>query len=95
MRNVIASLMFPHLHQRDRGSVVCSDVYKLVSHLQSNSVAHNVLIARAPVSAQQPDALTARVYVWARKSLTGAKVSKDVAFNVAVAELGGQIPMPF
>ena len=70
-----------------------SDAFKLVNHLQINSIAHNLLIARAPVTSQSSDQLSARVYVWARKSVTGAKVSKDVAFNVAVAELGGQIPM--
>uniref|UniRef100_G3MPU4 GDP-D-glucose phosphorylase 1 n=1 Tax=Amblyomma maculatum TaxID=34609 RepID=G3MPU4_AMBMU len=74
---------------------VVRDVMVLVSMLLKSSTAHNLFMTRgtsfqadASDSTEKP---VVRVYLWARQSCYGAK--DESAFNVALCELAGHIPM--
>lgn len=73
---------------------VVRDVMVLVETLLKSSTAHNLFITRgtsfdAEDSASGQQAV--RVYLWARQSCYGAK--DESAFNVALCELAGHLPM--
>lgn len=69
------------------------DVFRLTHFLQCNNIAHNIYITRGTdFSSSNKNCKTlntVRVYVWARKSSSGAKQSD--AFNPAICELFGHL----
>lgn len=73
---------------------VVRDVMVLVEMLLKSSTAHNLFITRG-TSFDTQDAASGqqavRVYLWARQSCYGAK--DESAFNVALCELAGHLPM--
>uniref|UniRef100_A0A1E1X625 GDP-D-glucose phosphorylase 1 n=1 Tax=Amblyomma aureolatum TaxID=187763 RepID=A0A1E1X625_9ACAR len=74
---------------------VVRDVMVLVSMLLKSSTAHNLFMTRgtsfqAGISDHTEEPVV-RVYLWARQSSYGAK--DESAFNVALCELAGHVPM--
>lgn len=65
------------------------NIFKLIEYFLKNSIAHNLFITRGR-SLNGGNEIT-RVFVWARKSNSGAKPL--IAFNVAALELGGLFPI--
>lgn len=73
---------------------VVRDVMVLVEMLLKSSTAHNLFITRGTSFDTQDSASgqqAVRVYLWARQSCYGAK--DESAFNVALCELAGHLPM--
>ncbi|XP_038074836.1 GDP-D-glucose phosphorylase 1-like [Patiria miniata] len=73
-------------------------VYKVASVLQQKEIAHNLFITRgcALDDDSQIQEQTVRLVLWPRKSFFGAKNDKtfpEVAFNVALCELAGHLPI--
>ncbi|XP_070576789.1 GDP-D-glucose phosphorylase 1-like [Ptychodera flava] len=68
-------------------------VYRVTSYFHSNEIAHNMFITRGTVFGKDSDSTdrTVRVYVWPRRSSYGAKT--EDAFNIAVCELAGHLPI--
>lgn len=66
------------------------DVVRLTEYLQKNEKAHNVFMTRG-TSFHDSTQETVRVYVWPRAKFIGVK--EPTAFNVAVIELGGHLPI--
>ncbi|XP_063427915.1 GDP-D-glucose phosphorylase 1-like [Mytilus trossulus] len=67
------------------------DVIKMTEYLQSNEVAHNVFITRGTAFGDNSKEDTIRIYVWPRAKFIGVK--EEAAFNVAVVELAGHLPI--
>ncbi|XP_049840090.1 GDP-D-glucose phosphorylase 1 [Schistocerca gregaria] len=76
-----------------RPETLARDVFKLTNFLVCNNVAHNIYITRGTdFSSSHTNSKicnTVRVYVWARKSSSGAK--QNDAFNPAICELFGHL----
>lgn len=73
---------------------VVRDIMVLVEMLLKSSTAHNLFITRGTSFDAQDSASgqqAVRVYLWARQSCYGAK--DESAFNVALCELAGHLPM--
>ncbi|XP_077998020.1 GDP-D-glucose phosphorylase 1-like [Glandiceps talaboti] len=68
-------------------------VYKVTSYFHSNEIAHNMFITRGTVFCHDSHSnkRTVRVYVWPRRPSYGAKT--EDAFNIAVCELAGHLPI--
>lgn len=69
-----------------RVSPVSADVGRLIERLCDRNVPHNVLIANADAGEQ-------RVFVFARAAHGSAQTKDVAAFNVAVCELSGFVPL--
>ncbi|XP_071151076.1 GDP-D-glucose phosphorylase 1-like [Mytilus edulis] len=67
------------------------DVIKMTGYLQSNEVAHNVFMTRGTAFGDNSKEDTIRIYVWPRAKFIGVK--EEAAFNVAVVELAGHLPI--
>ncbi|XP_022333297.2 GDP-D-glucose phosphorylase 1-like [Crassostrea virginica] len=67
------------------------DVYKVANYLSENEVAHNLFMTYGKSFDSQSSESTVRVYLWPRKKFIGIK--EEAAFNVAVVELGGHLPI--
>lgn len=67
------------------------DVLKVTEYLQANEIAHNMFMTRGTGFGKDRDKDTVRIYVWPRKKFIGVK--EEAAFNVAVVELGGHLPI--
>ncbi|CAN7937852.1 unnamed protein product [Ixodes hexagonus] len=75
--------------------LVVRRIMALVDMLLESSTAHNLFVTRGTAFEEEGlhgKALSVvRIYLWARKSCYGAK--DESAFNVALCELGGHLPM--
>lgn len=74
--------------------LVVRHIMALVHVLLETSTAHNLFVTRGTAFQDEPHGRrlsVVRVYLWARKSCYGAK--DESAFNVALCELGGHLPM--
>ncbi|XP_025068247.1 GDP-D-glucose phosphorylase 1 [Alligator sinensis] len=74
--------------------VLARAVCRVTDYLVENEIAHNVFVTRgtAPGEPARSAARSGvRVVVWARKSCFGAK--EEAAFNVALCELAGHLPV--
>ncbi|CAH1791781.1 unnamed protein product [Owenia fusiformis] len=69
---------------------VARSVHALTSCFQDNDTAHNLFMTRGQ-SFQDASKCTVRTYLWPRRNVFGIK--DGAAFNVAVAELGGHLPL--
>ncbi|GAB1609743.1 GDP-D-glucose phosphorylase 1-like isoform X1 [Argonauta hians] len=70
------------------------NVEKVVTYFQKEEIAHNIMIARGPQYDQDPTANnnnSIRLFLWPRMKFQGAKQSD--CFNIALAELSGQLPI--
>lgn len=79
---------------KENKGVVVKHIMTLVQMLLESSVAHNLFITRGTSFHEAADTgqlSVVRVYLWARESCYGAK--DESAFNVALCELGGHLPM--
>ncbi|XP_035224723.1 GDP-D-glucose phosphorylase 1-like isoform X2 [Stegodyphus dumicola] len=84
------------LLEKENIEIVARSVMKLIEFLLAKKIAHNVLIMRgssfSESSSQKNDLFNSiRIYVWARKPSFGSK--NDLAFNPALCELGGHLPI--
>lgn len=71
---------------------VVDEAMKIIRLLIDDSVAHNVFLTRgAPFAGDDGAYSVVRLYLWARKTSYGAK--DESAFNVALCELSGHLPM--
>ncbi|XP_049878472.1 GDP-D-glucose phosphorylase 1 [Pectinophora gossypiella] len=70
---------------------ISRQIYKLISYLLENSIAHNLFITRGTNLVLESDKEVVRVVIWPRKSSVGAK--QFAAFNIAVLELSGWFPV--
>lgn len=69
-------------------------IIKITKFFQEASIAHNLLLSRGSVfgtSGRNHSPNTVRAYLWPRKKFKGAK-EFDI-FNVALVEMGGQLPI--
>ncbi|OQV20525.1 putative GDP-D-glucose phosphorylase 1 [Hypsibius exemplaris] len=90
---------FPPLKRRSEGSLMgeldffIKDVYTFVDRLQQSDIPHNIFITRGtPLYAQMSrQHLVIRLYVWTRDFAYGMK--DTTAFNAALAELSGHVPV--
>ncbi|CAM1309921.1 GDPGP1 (predicted) [Pycnogonum litorale] len=80
------------LHDRDIDNLV-SSIMKLACYCLKKSIPHNIMITRGTDfnSTDLRTYDTVRVYFWARKAFFGSK--NDLAFNPAVCELSGHLPI--
>ncbi|XP_029822600.2 GDP-D-glucose phosphorylase 1 [Ixodes scapularis] len=77
---------------RENKEAVVRHIMALVGVLLETSTAHNLFVTRGTAFREGSVGLSVvRVYLWARKSCYGAK--DESAFNVALCELGGHLPM--
>uniref|UniRef100_V5IF92 GDP-D-glucose phosphorylase 1 n=1 Tax=Ixodes ricinus TaxID=34613 RepID=V5IF92_IXORI len=77
---------------RENKEAVVRHIMALVGVLLETSTAHNLFVTRGTAFREGSVGLSViRVYLWARKSCYGAK--DEAAFNVALCELGGHLPM--
>jgi len=69
-------------------------VFAIVDYFQQNEIAHNLYVSYANVisCSNGSSSSTVQVVIWPRKPFVGAKQDAKNIFNVAVAELAGQIP---
>ncbi|XP_048737147.2 GDP-D-glucose phosphorylase 1-like [Ostrea edulis] len=67
------------------------DIYKVAQYLSEHEVAHNMFLTYGESFDSQSSVPTIRVYLWPRKKFIGIK--EEAAFNVAVVELGGHLPI--
>ncbi|ESP01625.1 hypothetical protein LOTGIDRAFT_225290 [Lottia gigantea] len=67
-------------------------VHKVTQYFQENEIAHSVLILRGVKIGEERSSkqTTVRVYVWPRQKFKGAWLD---AFNIAVIEMGGHLPI--
>ncbi|XP_013784966.2 GDP-D-glucose phosphorylase 1-like [Limulus polyphemus] len=83
------------LLQNSQFTVVLKSVMKVIKYLLDESIAHNILITRGQRLDGKQDEYeiyeAVRIFVWARKSSFGVK--NDEAFNPALCELGGHLPI--
>ncbi|XP_045160382.2 GDP-D-glucose phosphorylase 1-like isoform X2 [Mercenaria mercenaria] len=68
-------------------------IFHIADYFQKNEVAHNLYMIKGPVfnEDQHSDNRTIRVYLWPRKKFIGLK--DEAAFNVALVELAGHLPV--
>lgn len=77
---------------RENKEAVVRHIMALVGVLLETSTAHNLFVTRGTAFREGSVGFSVvRVYLWARKSCYGAK--DESAFNVALCELGGHLPM--
>lgn len=67
------------------------DIYKVTQYLSEHEIAHNMFLTYGESFDSQSPEPTVRVYLWPRKKFIGIK--EEAAFNVAVVELGGHLPI--
>ncbi|XP_061174399.1 GDP-D-glucose phosphorylase 1-like [Saccostrea echinata] len=67
------------------------DIYKVTQYLSEHEIAHNMFLTYGESFDSQSSVPTVRVYLWPRKKFIGIK--EEAAFNVAVVELGGHLPI--
>ncbi|XP_064484120.1 LOW QUALITY PROTEIN: GDP-D-glucose phosphorylase 1-like [Ornithodoros turicata] len=77
-------------------STIVNEILKVVQVFVDDSVAHNIFITRGSEFGENnvkdvERYSVVRIYVWARRSSYGAK--DEAAFNVALCELSGHLPM--
>ncbi|XP_060559862.1 GDP-D-glucose phosphorylase 1-like isoform X1 [Ruditapes philippinarum] len=71
-------------------------IFHIADYFQKHEVAHNMYMIRGPVfnEDQHSTNRTIRVYLWPRKKFIGSMWLKDEeAFNVALVELAGHLPV--
>ncbi|ELT93039.1 hypothetical protein CAPTEDRAFT_105623, partial [Capitella teleta] len=74
--------------------VLARRVYLAANHLQQKNIAHNLYMTRGRVFGDTAtESSTVRVFLWPRKPVIVSGLMEGRAFNVAVAELAGQVPM--
>lgn len=68
-------------------------LFQIADYFQKNEIAHNLYMTRGPVfnEERQSDKRTIRVFLWPRKKFIGLKAEE--AFNVALVELAGHLPV--
>lgn len=67
------------------------DIHKVADYLSEHEVAHNMFLTYGKSFDSQSTEPTIRVFLWPRKKFIGIK--EEAAFNVAVVELGGHLPI--
>ncbi|KAL3873175.1 hypothetical protein ACJMK2_036323 [Sinanodonta woodiana] len=80
------------LHGSTIDQIVCV-IINIIQHFQQNEIAHNLFITRGTVFGEPRDSTlrTIRFLLFPRKKFIGTK--EEAAFNVAVAELSGHLPI--
>lgn len=71
-------------------------LFQIADYFQKNEIAHNLYMTRGPVfnKERQNDERTIRVFLWPRKKFIGSMWLKaEEAFNVALVELAGHLPV--
>ncbi|XP_052269259.1 GDP-D-glucose phosphorylase 1-like isoform X4 [Dreissena polymorpha] len=77
-------------------TLLSRNIYEITHYFNNNEIAHNIFMTRGPAFGEPRDSAcrTIRVYIWPRKKFIGSMWLKDeAAFNVALAELAGHLPI--